>query len=378
MPWKECSLMSRRYEFVQLAQSPQGNLRELCRRFQISPKTAYKWLARYRQEGPAGLADRSRRPLSSPRRSAPELEAAIVALHRRYPDWGARKLRQLLPERWPVPHPSTIDAILKRHGCHVRGTDASAEPARQRFEHAAPNVLWQMDFKGHFPLLDARQGRCHPLTLLDDHSRYALCLQACANERSDTVQSHLVAVFRRYGLPQRITADNGPPWGTPRRGGLSGLEVWLLRLGIRVSHSRPHHPQTQGKLERFHRTLKRELLSREAFTSFAQCQQRMDRWRTCYNQRRPHHALGQHPPLSRYRPSTRTYPEQLPPILYDEGDRVLKVRINGQITLQGRQVFVGEGLAGHPVAVRPTATDGLWDIVFLHRTIRQVDFRLPP
>jgi transposase InsO family protein len=231
-----------------------------------------------------------------------------------------------------------------------------------------------MDFKGHFALF-GQSARCHPLTLLDDHSRFALCLAACADEQRQTVQQQLIRVFRRYGLPRRITSDNGPPWGTPVRAGLSALEAWLMRLGIQISHSRPYHPQTQGKLERFHQTLKRELLHDAHFTTLAQCQAGMDRWREQYNQQRPHQALGQQPPLSRYCSSTRSYPEKLPPVEYEPGEQVLKVRINGQIQIKGRAVFVSEGLAGERVAVRAAKHDGILDIVFINKTVRRVDLK---
>lgn len=377
MPWQECTTMSIRREFVWLAEQPQSNVRELCRRYGISAKTAYKWLNRHRAQGDVGLEDRSRRPLNSPARSSPALEAAVVQLHRRFPFWGARKLLSLLPADVGRPHHSTLDAILRRHGCQVRYHAETAEaPAIQRFEHPQPNALWQMDFKGHFHLADHRSPRCHPLTVLDDHSRFALCLEACEGERLELVRPRLIQVFRRYGLPQRVTADNGPPWGSNIAGGLSALEVWLMRLGIEVSHSRPHHPQTQGKLERFHQTLKRELLHR-TFRDLGHCQQAMDDWRAQYNQQRPHEALGQQPPLSRYRPSLRSYPEHLPEIDYDPGDRVLKVGRIGQVRFNGRSLFVGGGLAGERVAIRPTATDGVFDVVFIRKTVRQIDLRQP-
>ncbi|MDN6871501.1 IS481 family transposase [Pseudomonas citronellolis] len=377
MPWKECTPVSSRYEFVLLAEQPDANVRELCRRFEISPKTAYKWLRRYREQGEPGLLDKSRRPLSCPRRSSEDLEHAVLALHEAYPAWGGRKLRSLMScDESARPHHSTLDAILRRHGRPLRyGADAGPA-ATSRFEHEAPNDLWQMDFKGHFALFGQRQ-HCHPLTLLDDHSRFALCLAACADERRETVRQQLIRVFRRYGLPRRMTSDNGPPWGSTRRGGLSALEVWLMRLGIKVGHSRPHHPQTQGKLERFHQTLKRELLHDAHFRTLAQCQAGMDRWLEQYNQQRPHQALGQKPPLTRYRSSPRPYPEKLLEVEYEPGERVLTVHTKGQIRLDGRMVFVSEGLAGERVAIRPAKEDGVLDIIFINKTVRQVDLRQP-
>lgn len=376
MPWKECSSVSSRLEFVLLARAPGANIRQLCRAFGVSPKTGYKWLGRFDADGEAGLQDQSRRPLHSPGRSADELEQQVLLLHRTYPCWGSRKLRALLPEHLPRPHASTIDAILRRHHCRIEGASQSSQSASCRFEHPAPNLLWQMDFKGHFPLTDARAGRCHPLTVLDDHSRYALCLHACANETTPTVQGALVKAFRQYGLPQRITADNGSPWGVRQAQGLSKLEVWLIRLGVQISHSRPYHPQTQGKDERFHRTLKLELIDRQGFQSLAQCQQAFDRWRERYNLIRPHQALDQQPPVTRYRASGRPYPENLPSVEYEPGEHLLKVRPKGQVTFRGRLVFIGEGLAGQYVAIRPGATDGVFDAYYCHHLVRQIDLHI--
>jgi transposase InsO family protein len=371
MPWKEKTSMSCRHEFVLLASQPGAVVRELCRRHGISPKTGYKWLARYQADGAAGLADRSRRPVHSPQRTAPPMECRIVALHRRYPYWGPRKLRVLLNDP-QAPQPSTVAAVLRRHGCQVQGVDKT-ERATRRFEHDRPNALWQMDFKGHFAL--STSGRCHPFTLLDDHSRFALRLQACSNERSATAQAQLIEAFRRYGLPDGITADNGPAWAPTVGKGITALEAWLLQLGVDIRHSRPHHPQTQGKLERLHRTLEREVVQAHRYRNLAACQRALDHWRDQYNCLRPHQSLGLRPPIDRYRPSSRAYPEHLPPIVYDEGEQVLKVRRNGQIVYRGRTVFVGEGLVGHPVAVRPSSTDGLIEVVFIHRTVQHIDLR---
>jgi transposase InsO family protein len=367
--------MSSRLEFVLLAKAPGANIRALCRAFHVSPKTAYKWLSRFDAQGADGLQEQSRRPHSSPARTSPQLEARVLALHETYPCWGGRKLCALLSEQGSRLHPSTIDAILRRHGRRIDGAADRSQGAYLRFEHPAPNLLWQMDFKGHFPLTDQRAGRCHALTVLDDHSRYSLCLQACGDETRTTVQAALTATFRRYGLPQRITADNGPPWGARAGEGLSRLEVWLIRLGVPMSHSRPYHPQTQGKDERFHRTLKRELLDRTGFHSLQACQAAFDAWRQQYNLIRPHEALGQKPPVHRYQASGRSYPEQLPSVEYEPGEHLLKVRPKGQVTYRGRVVFIGEGVAGEYVAIRPTAIDGVFAAFFCHKQIREIDLR---
>lgn len=369
--------MSSRLEFVMLASAPGANIRALCRAFGVSPKTAYLWLDRFKQEGPAGLSDRSRQPLRSPNRSDPALEAQILALHDQYPCWGGRKLAALLPEGIAKPHHNTVAAILRRNGRRLVPHADATERTHLRFEHEAPNLLWQMDFKGHIALTDKRAGRCHPLTVLDDHSRFAICLAACSGEDGTQVRTALTQAFLTYGLPQRITCDNGPPWGTSGHGTLSKLEIWLMRLGIRVSHSRPYHPQTQGKDERFHRTLKRELLDRSGFNTIDSCQSAFNGWRDQYNLIRPHEALGQRPPVTRYTPSARPFPASLPPVEYDDGDDVRKVRRHGQLHFRGRDYFVGEGLLDELVAVRPTAEEGVFKVFFCDRELRTIDLRNP-
>lgn len=376
MPWKESSRMSSRREFVLLATAPGANMQALCRSFGVSRKTGYKWRDLYLQQGNEGLEDRSRRPVTSPRRCDAELEDLVVALHKSYPCWGARKLRALLPEGTYKPHPNTIAAILRRHGCQLAPHVDVTQPATKRFEHEAPNQLWQMDFKGHVPLTDQRSGRCHPLTILDDHSRFALALTACSGEDGLQVKAALTETFRTYGLPERITCDNGAPWGTAGHGTLSRLEVWLMRLGIRVSHSRPHHPQTQGKDERFHRTLKRELLNRYGFSSLSAFQAAFNTWRDEYNLIRPHEALGQQAPVTRYVPSARPFPSTLPAIEYDVGDTVRKVQRHGQVSFMGRAFFVGEGLYDEEVAIRPTDEDGVFSVLFCDREVGRIDLTI--
>lgn len=368
--------MSSRLEFVTLATAPGTNVRALCRSFGISPQTAYKLIARFKEHGLEGLCEQSRRPHSSPRRSCAALESRVLELHDKYPCWGPRKLAALLPADWTKPHPNTISAILRRHGRQVLPSTDGQPPATRRFEHEAPNLLWQMDFKGHFALTDPGAGRCYPLTVLDDHSRFAICLKACPGETGDLVKQALIEAFKTYGLPERITCDNGNPWGTPKQNGITKTEAWLIRVGVQVSHSRPMHPQTQGKDERFHRTLKRELLNRNGFNSLQACQQALDRWRDQYNVIRPHQALDYKPPISRYRVSARPYPDQLPAVEYDTGDEVRKVRANGYINFSGRPLFVGEGLAGEPVAVRPSDTDGIFHVMFCNRKISEIDLRI--
>jgi len=371
MPWSEVSRMDSRSEFTKLALVEGANVSALCRRFGISRKTGYKWLGRV--AAGSGVADRSRRPHASPERTEAALEASVLELRHRHPTWGGRKLRRRLLDlgRETVPAASTISGILRRHGL-IDPDEALRHTAFRRFEHPAPNDLWQMDYKGHFV---HGRGRCHPLTVLDDHSRFSICLAACENERTQTVREQLTARFRRYGLPLRINVDNGSPWGEGPGYRFTLLTVWLARLGIAVSHSRPFHPQTNGKDERFHRTLKADVIQGVLFADLDQCQTAFDRWRTIYNTERPHEAIGMAVPASRYRMSDRPFPEILPEPEYHPDDLVRKVQKNGEIAFKGRILDLPKSLLGQKVGLRPTQTDGVWDILFATFPIAQVDLR---
>jgi len=374
MPWQERCTMSLRQEFLLLANQPGSNFRQLCQRFGISRKTGYKWRQRHRQDGNDALADQSRRPRRSPRRSEPELERQALMI-RDETGWGARKIKWSLETAGQGPvAKSTVHSILCRHG-RVQETPGQVTSSYQRFEQERPNQLWQMDFKGHFPL--GNRERCHALTVLDDHSRYSLCLQACRNEQTATVKERLTATFRRYGLPERMLMDNGSPWGSDCEHQHTPLTVWLLRLGIAISHIRPYHPQTQGKDERFHRTLKVELLAHRSFGDFECMQSSFDRWRHRYNHQRPHEALGMAVPASRYQMSHRSFPEQLPSLDYGATDQVRKVQTDGKISFRNREFKVGKAFRSNPVAVRPTTEVGIYDVHFATHKITTIDLRKP-
>ena len=359
MPWKACCTMSLREEFVMLARCEGANVSALCRRFGVSRKCGYKWLGRFAAGGAGALADRSRRPRRSPRRSSEAVELAVAAARQEHPAWGPRKLRRLLSDQVAgeagasaarLPSPSTIGRILLRGGL-IDPAESGKHRAFVRFEKEHPNELWQMDFKGHVPMSSG--GRCHPLTVLDDHSRFAVGVVACGDERTGTVRSSLVKLFERYGQPRRILCDNGAPWGTAGSGEPhSFLSVWLLLHGIQVSHGRPRHPQTQGKDERFHRTLDEELLSRHPLRDLGDSQRRFDEWRMTYNHVRPHEALGLAAPISRWRPSTRAYEDDPPPPQYPGSDAVRKVDCSGKLSFRGRCFKIGQAFAGQRVGLR--------------------------
>lgn len=376
MGWSEVSVMSMRREFVELARQEDANVRELCRRYEISPTNGYKWINRGADETET-YQDRSRRPLHSPNHTEEAIERLILEIRDEHPVWNARKIRRLLGRQLRadqhLPAASTVGQILKRNG-RIREEASAAAHVWRRFEHEVPNELSQIDFKGNFP---TGEGRCYPLTMIDDHSRYSQILKACTNERTDTVKANLIESFRRFGLPKRMNMDNGNPWGNPTGARYTKLTVWLIRLGVGISHSRPLHPQTNGKDERFHRTLNVELLANRWFSTIAEVQKALDRWREIYNHERPHEALGLEVPASRYRASVRCYPEVLPPIEYDASDLIRSVRPNGQVSFEGSNYFVGQAFAGQQVALRPTDHDGVWDVFFCHERISTVRRRDP-
>jgi transposase InsO family protein len=374
MPWRELSVMDQREEFVTLALGAGANKSELCRRFGISRQQGYKWLRRYEAEGQAGLADRSRRPRHSPGRTSVATEAEVLRIRAANKNvWCGRKIARALRDAgWgEVPAASTISEILRRHGKLEERAREHPGPF-QRFERKHPNELWQMDFKGHFATL---QGRCHPLTVVDDHSRYALEIGACSNEQDTTVRQRLGRAFRRYGLPVAMLMDNGAPWGDAGDQPYTVFTAWLIRLGVRVIHGRPLHPQTQGKCERFHRTLNAEVIQGTSFRDLAHCQSTFDRWRHVYNYERPHDALGLSTPSTRYRASPRPFPEQLPPIEYGPGDIVRRVGQTGHLSFMNRRIRVGKAFRHHPVALRPTRQDGVLTVHFCTQQIGTIDLR---
>ena len=370
MPFKERSAMSQKLEFVTLASREGADKSALCARFGIGRTCGYKLIGRFREEGPTGLAERSRRPRQCPAKCSSGTEAAVLKLRALHPAWGGRKIAKVLERRGcEAPAPSTVTGILRRNGVALGSHGGGAQPFR-RFEHASPNDLWQMDFKGHVAM---RAGRLHPLTVLDDHSRFSIVLGACADERTETVKTHLIRAFRRYGLPGRMAVDNGAPWGDSGLNPFTVLTVWLIEAGIAIGHSRPYHPQTLGKDERFHRSLKAEALSGPPFETLVKAQAQLDRWRDVYNGERPHEALGMATPLERYRASQRSYAETVRPFDYAPGDIVRRVQQEGEVSLLGHSVRVAKAFRAKRIAFRPTQADGIYEAFFHHQKIQTID-----
>lgn len=375
MTWRELTVRDERRDLVTSVSEGVESISSASRRLGVSRPTAYKWLTRWRQEGEAGLSDRSRRPSLSPKRTSGEVEECVCELRRRHPGWGGRKLHHRLKALGMegVPSPSAITDILARNG--LLQADRRLKRDWQRFEAERPNEMWQMDFKGDFALAG---GRCHTLTVLDDHSRFNVCLQACPNQRGETVKGYLMPVFATYGLPEAILVDNGPPWGSGyTRQPHTRFTAWLISHGVRVSHGRPYHPQTRGKDERFHRSLGLEVLATTQWPDFFEVQSALDDWRTVYNDERPHEALGYGVPSARYQPSQRKMPIEPPRPEYLDSDEVRRVQDLGVISFRGRKLHVGRAFSGEPVALRATEEEGAWEVYYYNQRVGMVDLRSP-
>ena len=375
MSWKECDSVSERREFVQLASVPGANISRLCERFNVSRKTGYKWLKRFREAGQAGLRDRSRKPKNSPWRTPAEIEQAVLNVRGKHPHWGPFKIRRLLQNQGmgPVPAASTITSILHRNGC-ITAEESSKHKPLGHFQRATANELWQVDFKGEFKLTGDQW--CYPLTLLDDHSRFSLGIFACGNQRRLTVQEYFRRVFDRYGMPHSVYVDNGNPWGTTHTGVRhTQFTVWLLRHNIEVIHGTPYHPEGRGKLERFHRTFQQELLQDRQFTSMIEAQRQFDPWRQMYNTERPHQALDFDVPASRYEVSPRRFCDQPEDYDYSERFTVRKVNRGGIISLGGKKYWISAAFRGEHVGLSPGEKDGVWDVYYRRFKVGVMDQR---
>jgi putative transposase len=377
MPWRETSPMEQRLDFIREYETELFTMTELAAQYRVSRKTAYKWLERYRAEGVVGIADRSRRPHHSPHAIETALVDRLLAVRRRHPQWGPKKLLAVARRREPTvawPARSTVAAWLKRHGLSVapRRTPSGERRARVPLTAAThPNDLWTLDFKGEF--LTGDGAYCYPLTLRDGFSRFVLRCDGLLARTSETTRRRLQRAFAEYGLPARIRSDNGLPFAGPGLAGLSALSVWWLRLGIRPERIAPGHPEQNGSHEQFHRVLKAET-TRPPAANCSRQQQRFRRFIREYNEERPHEALADQTPASCYTPSRRALPSRLPPIEYAGHMEVRLVSSNGCISWKNAPLFLATPLAGEYVAFEEI-DDRLWTVYFATVPLARYDDR---
>jgi transposase InsO family protein len=363
MPWKESVVMDERLQFVRDALRDRFTMSELCARYGVSRRIGYKWLARYEADGRRGLVDQSRAPHHCPHTIAPRIAEFLIAARQAHPYWGARKLFKVLATKHPGLHwpaASTVADLLARRGLvqHRRRRRSPLHPGVVRSDTAAPNDLWSADFKGQFRTGDGQY--CYPLTIADQHTRYLLTCQGVHSTQTVTARPVFERAFRAYGLPLAIRTDNGVPFATQAIHGLSYLNVWWMRLGILHQRIRPGCPQENGAHERMHRTFKREAIKPVRHSCRSQ-QRNFDAFQDEYNTERPHEALGQDTPASRYCPSVRAYPDRLAPLEYPGHFLVKKTTTGGTFRFRTRLLYLANAMVDQQIGLEET-DDGIWAI----------------
>jgi transposase InsO family protein len=351
MPWRETCAMDQRSEFITEVVTRVTTFTAVCRMFGITRQTGYKWLRRWKAE--RSVDEKSRRPKSHPATTSADIVKRIVAQRRQFPLWGPIPLRKRLQTLWPDinwPAASTIGDILKRNGLvKPRRKRARVAPRTRPFSKCRePNDVWCVDFKGHFKLGDG--SICYPLTVMDAASRYLLACVAFHHPTLANVRSVFVELFKKYGLPKAIRSDNGEPFAsTSAAAGLTQLSAWWARLGIVLERIDPGKPQQNARHERMHLTLKQATCSPPKY-SIGRQQRAFDKFKTEYNDVRPHQALGLETPSRLYKPSTRRYVETLPELEYAMAE-VHRVRSDGTIGFRKRRQFISTSLVGELVGL---------------------------
>ncbi len=350
MPWKDKTVEELRKEFCEAAKQSR-NFSSLCREFGITRKTGYKWVERYQNSGE--ICDRSHTPQSTPRKTASEIEEAILRIRASNQGWGARTILKVMENEGYVDLPCerTANNILHRNGC-ISEEESLKRKEYVRFQREHCNELWQADFKGDFRLLDGT--RCYPLDIIDDHSRFCLRIEGKSNTLG--VMESFEATFREFGMPKAILTDNGAQFADPHKG-ITKFERWLMDLDIKPIHGRFMHPQTQGKIERFHRTMKYEYLKYNDFADLSEAAQGLNAWKNKYNEVRPHEALGMKCPAEVYVRSSRPYPEKIRPYDYSGTYPTIKINNWGYLRFDTFKIFLSESMADVRLEIRATEQD---------------------
>jgi putative transposase len=375
MPLRESTIVDVREEMALKALSKKYTVTELAEMFDTTRPTVRLWRDRYREEGRAGLTDRSHAAHTCPHRSRGDIEELVLAERAEY-GWGSKKILARLKESHPdveLPSRSAIDAILSRHGLvkkQRRRSREMATPFRRRYEASEPGELMTIDHKGQFRLLDGSQ--CYPLTIVDHVSRYLLSCTALPSTALSEAWPVIKRVFREHGLPVAMQSDNGPPFGAPN-GRFSTLSVRLMMLNVLPVFGRPAHPEDNGRHERMHRDLKCETTLPPAATMGAQ-QKRFNEFNRRYNVERPHEGLGMQRPARVFQNSPRPYPHSVAKPQYDAHVEVRKVSSGGRIKWQDESIFISEVLKGQLVGVERTG-DGICTLQFYRFTIGKIDER---
>jgi len=354
MPWQQTCVMQERVKFIMDVLDDTYAMTELCAYYGISRKTGYKWIDRHLQGGIEALSNRSRATHNHPNEISPEVKNSILAVKSRFPKWGAPKIRNRLQRIYPTwnsyPAISTIGLFLHKQGLTCpRKRRRRATPTEPPLTKGCySNQVWSADFKGHFCTGDG--SRCNPLTISDYTSRYFLCCRHLDRMSYGYVRPRFERVFREYGLPEVIRTDNGSPFASRGLGGLSRLSCWWIRLGIHPERIAPGHPEQNGRHERIHKTLKAYTACPAAQT-LGQQQKRFDAFRAEYNEHRPHEALAMRTPSESYIGSARPFPSRLAEFSYGDHMQIRLVYAHGDITYDGRRLFLSESLRGEYIGL---------------------------
>ena len=366
MPWKDKTVEELRKEFVEAATSC-SNFSSLCREFGITRATGYKWLARY--ENNEALSDRSRRPNVTANKTPKAIETQIIEKRTAHPGWGAKKIKVSLENKGiEMPSVKTVNNILNRYGC-ISKEESLKHKAFTRFEKERCNEMWQTDFKGEFKMQDGNY--CFPLDIFDDHSRFVIRIKP-SQSTSNLVLPTFKEAFYEYGKPDSVLSDNGAQFAGFRQG-YTQFEKWLMNHDVLPIHGRIKHPQTQGKIERFHRAMNQELLKHYTPKDIADAERVFNDWRNCYNNERPHEALGMKCPSDIYVPSERIYRDKVEKYEYSGKYHIIKGNSWGYVRFGGWQIYLSETMANEYIEFRPNLNGDTFIACYRNFVIAEFD-----
>ncbi len=366
MPWKDKTVENLRKEFVEAAKVT-NNFSALCREFGITRATGYKWAERFRENGP--LTDRSHTPCRIANRTPPATERLILNSRAEHPGWGAKKIHTVLARQgYDLPCIKTVNNVLKRYGCITEEESLKRKPYI-RFEKENCNEMWQADFKGEFKMLNGKY--CFPLDVFDDHSRFVICIKP-SESTANVVLPAFREVFYEYGMPYSVLSDNGAQFAGFKHG-YTQFEKWLMNHDVLPIHGRIKHPQTQGKIERFHRTMDQEVLKHYTPENMTDAERVLNEWRNVYNKERPHEALGMKCPAEIYKPSLRTYFDEIPPYEYSGAFHVIKVNSWGYVRFDKWQIYLSETMINEKIEFRPNANGETFIACYRNFAIAEFD-----
>ena len=366
MPWKDKTVEELRKEFVEAATSC-SNFSLLCREFGITRATGYKWIARY--ENAETLSDRSKRPNITANKTSQVIENKIIEVRTAHPGWGAKKIKVSLENKGiEMPCVKTVNNILSRNGC-ISKEESLKHKAFTRFEKERCNEMWQTDFKGEFKMQDGNY--CFPLDIFDDHSRFVIRIKP-SESTSNLVLPTFREAFYEYGMPDSVLSDNGAQFAGFRQG-YTQFEKWLMNHDVLPIHGRIKHPQTQGKIERFHRAMNQELLKHYTPKDIADAERVFNDWRNCYNNERPHEALGMKCPSDIYIPSERSYRDKVDKYEYSGKYHVIKGNSWGYVRFGGWQIYLSETMANEYIEFRPNPNEDTFIACYRNFAIAEFD-----